>query len=258
MDTGLTFGYAAQRLQKDYLCIAPDLRGYGGSSHTENPLGYFLFEHIADLFALTRHYAGEASVRMVGHSLGANLALIFAGTFPELVSHIVSIEGYGFRGGEADAGPERLRRWVGARQRRPADAKRYKDEVAYFRRQERRFPRVDPTLDRQRHQDVLRRCASGEVHLVADPKHQWPAPPVMSLAELALFWGRISAKCLLLLGEDSEVARWIEGDSESSRLDARIKLFPQHARTVTLRECGHLLHLEKPEEVTALLEEFLR
>lgn len=258
MDSGLTFDGVAKRLQDRYFCIAPDLRGYGASDHTRNSLGYFMVEHVADLYALARHYGNGAPVRMVGHSFGGNLALIFAGTFPTLVSHVASLDAYGFVERDADAGPERLRRWVLETQREPVGLPRYRNEAAYFRRQQKRYPRVDPALDRKRHECMLRRSGSEEIHSSADPKHQWSAPDSPRLSELAVFWRRISASCLLVIAEDSELKRWVEGDAANSQLDARLKLLPEHARTVRMPECGHLLHLEKPAALSALLREFLQ
>src|SRR3990167_1907429 len=94
MESGASFHFLCEHLQKKFYCIAPDLRGFGKTEHTSNPLGYFFFEYIADAHAIFQKLAPREKVRILGHSMGGNLLSLYAGTFPEQVSHFINIEGF--------------------------------------------------------------------------------------------------------------------------------------------------------------------
>ena len=70
--------------------IAPDLRGRGANHELPGPYGFAT--HVADLRATLDHF-GLASVVLVGHSLGAYLALEFALACPGRVRGLVLVDG---------------------------------------------------------------------------------------------------------------------------------------------------------------------
>lgn len=69
--------------------IAPDLRGHGKSGHAED--GYKLESFAKDLKALTRHL-NLSGFDLVGHSLGALIAIRFAWEYPDLVNRLVLVD----------------------------------------------------------------------------------------------------------------------------------------------------------------------
>jgi pimeloyl-ACP methyl ester carboxylesterase len=107
--------WVARDLRRDYHVIAPDLRGHGDSAWS--PSGeYGLQAYVYDLAQLI-HQQHLAPARIVAHSLGGNIALRYAGAFPETVVKLVSIEGLGpsptqMQQRAARTAPERLRTWV--------------------------------------------------------------------------------------------------------------------------------------------------
>lgn len=74
--------------------IAIDWPGHGYSEHRGVDASYHLLDYVYDIYALIEHN-GWKKVHIVGHSLGAIVASIFAGTFPELVDKLVLIEALG-------------------------------------------------------------------------------------------------------------------------------------------------------------------
>ncbi len=70
--------------------IAYDLRGRGESDKPDK--GYSLSLHGDDLEALLDHFRLRKAI-LVGHSLGANIALRFAATRPQRVERLVLIDG---------------------------------------------------------------------------------------------------------------------------------------------------------------------
>ena len=80
----------ADILSPDYRLIAYDLRGRGDSDKPET--GYSLEMHCRDLSGLLDWY-GLKNAIIMGHSLGAHIALRLAATFPTRVSKLVLVDG---------------------------------------------------------------------------------------------------------------------------------------------------------------------
>ena len=80
----------AEVLAPDYRLIAYDLRGRGDSDKPAT--GYGLAAHSRDLAALLDHF-GVRSTVLMGHSLGAAIALRFAVDHPGRVRRLVLIDG---------------------------------------------------------------------------------------------------------------------------------------------------------------------
>jgi pimeloyl-ACP methyl ester carboxylesterase len=80
----------ADLLSPAYRLIAYDLRGRGESDKPDK--GYSLALHNEDLEGLLDHFGLKKTV-LVGHSLGAHIALRFAATHPERVSKLVLVDG---------------------------------------------------------------------------------------------------------------------------------------------------------------------
>jgi pimeloyl-ACP methyl ester carboxylesterase len=92
---GLTANHVCWRSMADILApehrlIGYDLRGRGDSD--KPPTGYSLDQHGRDLLALLDHFGLKKAVLM-GHSLGAHIALKFAVAHPERVSKLVLVDG---------------------------------------------------------------------------------------------------------------------------------------------------------------------
>jgi pimeloyl-ACP methyl ester carboxylesterase len=74
---------------RGYTALAPDLRGRGRSD--KPPHGYGVARHAADLLALCDGL-GLGTVHLVGHALGAVIALYLAAVHPERVDRLVLVD----------------------------------------------------------------------------------------------------------------------------------------------------------------------
>ena len=109
-DCGSTFQFVADALGKNYHVVAPDWRGFGDSGW--NRSSYWFPDYIADLARLIDIFEPESGARIVGHSMGANVAGLYAGTFPGRVAAFANLEGFGLADSDAADAPERYRRWI--------------------------------------------------------------------------------------------------------------------------------------------------
>lgn len=86
----LAWSGVVDALAGDYRVYAPDLRGRGHSNGLPPPYGFA--SHVADLVAVLDHH-GVADTVIVGHSLGAYIALELAQAHPTRVRGIVLVDG---------------------------------------------------------------------------------------------------------------------------------------------------------------------
>src|SRR5215207_360424 len=85
----LSWPLVAERLPQVRV-IAPDLRGRGRSNTMQGPAG--LAAHARDLIAVL-DAAGVDRALLVGHSMGAFVALVFGDLYPERVAGLVLVDG---------------------------------------------------------------------------------------------------------------------------------------------------------------------
>jgi lipase len=85
----LSWPFVAERLP-EVRVVAPDLRGRGRSNDLSGPAG--LATHARDMVAVL-DVLGVERVVVVGHSMGAFVALVLGDLYPERVSRIVLVDG---------------------------------------------------------------------------------------------------------------------------------------------------------------------
>src|SRR5690554_4215852 len=109
-DVAATFQFVVDALGQDWHVIAPDWRGHGATGRGFD--AYWFAEYLGDLDALLRAYSPDESVRIVGHSMGGNVAQMYAGIRPERVRALVALEALGRSDRLAESAPERYREWL--------------------------------------------------------------------------------------------------------------------------------------------------
>lgn len=96
--------------------VAVDFAGHGLSGFRSPDASYSAWQDIEDLFEVRRQL-GWRRVNLLGHSRGAAIAMMFAGTFPEYVSALVLIEGGAPIVSRPEQAPEKLARALRERDR---------------------------------------------------------------------------------------------------------------------------------------------
>lgn len=110
LDNAGTFNRLAPLL-KDFQIFAVDMPGHGLSSHWPQGMSYHSIDAVGIVSQLVRHWNWE-KVTLLGHSMGASIASLYAGAFPEKVDRLVLIEGLGPLAAPASEVPHRLRRSI--------------------------------------------------------------------------------------------------------------------------------------------------
>lgn len=250
-DTGGCFQFVVDALTDNWYVVAPDWRGFGESRHRAG--SYWFPDYLADLHELLAIYSGAAPAHLVGHSMGANVAGLYAGVMPERVATLVNIEGFGLADRDPADTPENYRRWIEAGHEHQAFA-----TYESFEELVPRIVRRSPRMDRDKALFVARQWADqgrdGVVRLRADPAHKLPNAVLYRRAEATACWDRVEAPVLLVMGAEtsftSTAVSWIDPDTERH---------PFHgAPTETVPEAGHMIHFEQPARLAALIEAFIR
>lgn len=251
-DHSRSWDWTAQVLRDKWHVIAPDLRGHGDSDWSPDG-DYGSLANLYDLAQLI-HQLKLAPVTIVAHSYGGNIALRYAGTYPENVKKLVAIEGLGPSPkmlAERLAKPvsKRLRDWIEAKRASAGRTpKRYATlDDAYARMKEENHHLSD---EQARHLTVhgVSQNEDGTYTWKFDPYMRIFPPFDLSQAEIEAMWGEISCPTLLMYGEDS----WASNPLK----DGRAVHF-RNARVVMFRNAAHWLHHDQFDQFIAELKAFL-
>ncbi|MEK9720151.1 MAG: alpha/beta fold hydrolase [Quisquiliibacterium sp.] len=140
MDVSASFQFVVDDMAEKCQVMAPYWRGYGltGRSGADS---YWFPDYLADLDQLLDAICERDAVRIVAHSMGANVAMLYAGTRPERVARIVNLEGMGLPETSPDLAPSRYAQWLGEL-REPLAARYFASSQEIMERLMRNDPRL--------------------------------------------------------------------------------------------------------------------
>ena len=244
--------WTAAALRDDWHVIAPDLRGHGDSQWSPDG-SYTMAGHVYDLAQLV-HQQRLAPVTIIAHSLGGDIALRYAGIYPEAVAKLAAIEGLGpspralaERGAPTIA--ERMDEWIreqrGLAGRMP---RRYASIEDAFRRMQEENPHLSAGQARHLTAHGVNQNEDGTYSWKFDNYVRAWFPYDMRGRDIETLWSRISCPTLLLYGKESRSGNPAE--------DGRAELF-RHARVAGIDGAGHWLHHDRLDEFLRIVREFL-
>ncbi|SEI54565.1 Pimeloyl-ACP methyl ester carboxylesterase [Allopseudospirillum japonicum] len=108
LDNAATFSLIAPALAaQGYYVLAPDFAGHGYSDWRPTGTPYLIWEHVYEVLAIAQ-FCQWSHFDLLGHSMGAGIACLTAGSFPERIGQLALIEGIGTLATEAEQAPEAL------------------------------------------------------------------------------------------------------------------------------------------------------
>jgi pimeloyl-ACP methyl ester carboxylesterase len=250
MDVSASFQFLVDAFERDWYVIAPDWRGFGLSAWA--PGGYWFPDYLGDLEVLVRALAGDTPIALAGHSMGGNVAGLYAGVRPQRIGKLALLEGFGLPRAVANAAPARYEKWL-AEIATPPAFKAY----ASFEHVGERLMQNNPRLTREQASFLAphwaRRLDSGEVVLLSDPAHKMVNPVLYRFDEASACWRRTTAPVLWVWGDGDWMRKWFK-TAEADLAERRAAY--ADLTEVRLQDCGHMLHHDQPQRLAQVLEEF--
>jgi pimeloyl-ACP methyl ester carboxylesterase len=251
MDVSASFQFLADALGPEWDIHAPDWRGYGLTDWGRSDC-YWFPDYIADLDALLARIQPDSAVNLVGHSLGGNVALMYAGVRPQRIARLVNLEGFGMAPTRPEQAPKRYARWLDELHERP-ELRPYESYAALADRLQKNNPRLTRERAEFLAQHWGRSTGDGGVVLRGDPAHKIVNPILYRYEEARACWQRVAAPVLWVEASESNyLARaGIDAEQHAERRAAFRSL-----RHVTVTDAGHMLHHDRPQEVARLIADF--
>ncbi|MBB4842181.1 pimeloyl-ACP methyl ester carboxylesterase [Paucibacter oligotrophus] len=258
MDVGASFQFMVDALSRQRPIVALDWRGFGLSERSPAD-SYWFPDYLGDLDALLDQLSPGAPVDLLGHSMGGNVVMSYAGLRPQRIRRLINLEGFGLPDAAPEQAPERLIAWLDEL-KAPPQLKPYDSLQAVAQRLIKTNPRLTPDkagwLAPHWSHQVTRPDGGLEWQILADPAHKQSNPVLYRRAEVLACWARIAAPTLWVEGRDTAVLRWFGDRYPRADFEERIARVPQLRREV-LAQAGHMLHHDQPEALARILEDFL-
>jgi pimeloyl-ACP methyl ester carboxylesterase len=255
MDVSASFQFVVDCLQPHWHVIAPDWRGFG---LTRNGHGdtYWFPDYTADLDALLEQLTPDEAVRLVGHSMGGNIAMNYAGVRPERVARLVNLEGFGLPATTPAQAPARQALWL-EQLRTPPLMQVYVSREAVAARLRKTNPRLSPERAWFLSSEWAEENDAGQWLIRADARHKAVSPLLYQLPETEAIWRNIAAPVLWVEADDTRMLRAL-GQAAGVREENRRRTgWLRDCRSEVIADAGHMLQHDQPEKVAALIEQFL-
>lgn len=248
LDNAASFDLLARALPRLRI-LAVDLPGHGNSTGHPPGLPYLFVDHVAALHHVIEEL-GLERLSLMGHSLGAGVCAIWAGTFPERVERLVMLEGLGPLTQEASTAPVRLRQAL-ERETAKARAAAKRTAPVYADRESvlERLLQANRSMSRASAQRLLERAlvdVEGGVTWKTDAQLRLPSRLRLTEGQVLAFLGAIRCPSLVVRAEDGFPVDPLAAKARVEALGARVERVPG----------GHHVHLDDPQSVGRLVEAF--
>ncbi|MDI1245434.1 MAG: alpha/beta hydrolase [Rhodoferax sp.] len=258
MDVAASFQFVVDALTQDHFIVAPDWRGFG-LTQSGGADAFWFPDYLADLDALLDHYAPGQSVNLVGHSMGANMAMIYAGVRPERVRRLVNLEGFGLPATRAEHAPGRYVQWLDGIKTLGSGGlqlKTYDSLEAVAQRLIKTNARLDSDKAHWLAAHWSAELTPGKWSILGEAAHKIANAQLYRVDEMLAIQRCITAPTLMVEAAEDTIALLWHGQYTRAEHLERIKSVA-HLERVELPDCGHMLHHDQPQAVAELLERFV-
>jgi len=251
MDVSASFQFVVDALRGPWDVYAPDWRGYGLTEWGKSD-SYWFPDYLADLDSILERFSAQDAVNLVGHSLGGNVAALYAGIRPQRVARLVNLEGFGMAPTRPEQAPKRYARWLDELSE-PSELRPYESFAALADRLQKNNSR----LSREKAEFLARHWGKeegGKVLLRGDPAHKIVNPVLYRYEEIRACWSAVEAPVLWVDADASDTLKRL-GLDEGLHAERRAAF--RHLEYRTVKGAGHMLHHDQPAALAGLIEEFL-
>ncbi|MBK7004906.1 MAG: alpha/beta hydrolase [Burkholderiales bacterium] len=264
MDVAASYQFVVDALQHDHYIIAPDWRGFGQTPSTAAPGtcadNFWFPDYMADLDFLLDHYAPNQAVNLVGHSLGGNVVLLYAGVRPERVHRLVNLEGFGMPATQPTQAPKRYATWMDELKklhRGEMDLKPYDSSAGVARRLMKTNRRLSQDKAEWLAQHWAQPNAQGQWSILGEPGHKITGANLFRLDEVLALYQSATMPVLCVEASDDSLGQWWKGKFTREEYHARIQCIAQ-LEIAVIQDAGHMMHHDQPQALAALIERFIQ
>lgn len=259
MDVAASFQFLVDALQDTALAgrtiIAPDWRGFGQTRAAPGTDCYWFADYLADLDALLDTLLPNQPLDLLGHSMGGNVAMFYAGVRRERIRRLVNLEGFGMPDSRPAQAPSRYLRWLDEL-KAAAPLRSYPSAAAVAERLRANNPRLTPQRAAWLADHWAEPRDDGRWHLLADPAHRRVNPVLYRAEEALACWRQITAPMLWIEGDQTDMRQFWGDSYPRDEFERRLAAVPQLERAV-VGPAGHMVHHDQPEALAVHLARFL-
>jgi pimeloyl-ACP methyl ester carboxylesterase len=256
MDVSASFQFLVDTLPRNWRCISFDWRGFGQSQHSGVD-SYWFADYVADLdffldAAAERAWIGNDQVNLVAHSMGGNVAMLYAGIRPERIRSLITLEGTGMPATKPTQAPKRYRQWL-SELHTPPRLNDYATLGDVAARLQKTNPRLRDDFAQFLASHWAKKAENGRFELTSDAIHKVSNPILYRVEEVIACWREIKAPVLLALASDTnDWHQFIKQPAYQRRLKAI-----RDVTVVTVPETGHMMHHDQPAALSKLIATFI-
>ncbi|NBQ90945.1 MAG: alpha/beta hydrolase [Betaproteobacteria bacterium] len=259
MDVAASWQFLVDAMQHDRFIVAPDWRGFGHSRGAAHIDSYWFPDYMADLEALLRApevgWPALPHIDLLGHSMGGNVVMMYAGVRPERIRRLINLEGFGLPERPAEHAPTQYAKWLDELAT-PQEIRPYDSAAGVARRLMKNNPRLSADKAVWLSEQWAQPDPQGQWHILGDPAHKRPNPTLYRVSEVLACWKRIRAPVLSVVGRQTSLAQWWGERYTLDQFQERLKVVPD-VRSQWIEDCGHMVHHDQPTVLAGLIEDFL-
>jgi pimeloyl-ACP methyl ester carboxylesterase len=269
MDVAASFQFVVDAFSDAFLqdrtIIAADWRGFGLTAPLQphTPDHYWFPDYLADLDFLLDQIAPGQAVDLLGHSMGGNVVMIYAGARPSRIRRLINLEGFGLPATRPEQAPARYASWMDELKqfhRGDLALKTYADADGVARRLMKTNPRLSTDkaqwLARQWARPIEQGPEQGRWAILGDAAHKVVNAQLYRVDEVQAALRAITAPVLMVEARDTQMEQWWQGRYTLGEFHERLQAVPQLQRVV-IDDAAHMLHHDQPERLARLIEDFL-
>jgi pimeloyl-ACP methyl ester carboxylesterase len=258
MDVAASYQFMVDALSHNHYVIAPDWRGYGQTA-SDGVDNFWFPDYLADLDFLLDHYAPAGQVNLVGHSMGGNVAMLYAGVRPERIRRLINLEGFGMPATQPDEAPKRFAKWMNelkSLHHGDLNLKSYDSADGVALRLMKTNPRLGADKANWLALHWAHEAPDGKWHILGNPAHKVANAQLYRVDEVLEIYRRIAMPVLAVEAADSSLELWWKGKFTLAQYHERLKVVPQ-VEIARIEDAGHMMHHDQPQILAALIERFI-